>query len=105
MSVVGLSNTSLDKVGNVAVGEVLLASPALTPVTVALTSSHPGIAPVSQASVQVAAGSNQAVFTVTQSAVVPAPTVLTITAAARGVTKTARLTINPTPALGFTAKR
>ena len=53
---------------------------------------------MSQASVQVAAGSNQAVYTVTQSAVVTAPTVLTITAAAGGVTKTARLTINPTGA-------
>ena len=103
LSFVGLSHTSLNKVGNLAVGEVLLTSPAVTPVTVALTSSHPGIAPVSQASVQVAAGSNQAVFTVTQSSVVTAPTVLTITAAAGGVTKTALLTINPTPALAFAA--
>ena len=103
LSFVGLSHTSLSKVGTLAVGEVLLASPAVTPVTVALTSSHPGIAPVSQASVQVAAGFNQAVFTVTQTSVVTAPTVVTITAAAGGVTKTALLTINPTPDLAFAA--
>ena len=103
LSFVGLSHTSLSAVGTLAVGEVLLASPAGTPVTVALTSSHPGIAPVSQASVQVAAGSNQAVFTVNQIAAVPAPTVVTITAAAGGVTKTTLLTINPTPAFAFSA--
>ena len=104
LSFVGLSHTSLSAVGTLAVGEVLLASLAGAPVTVALTSSHPGIAPVSQASVQVAAGSNQAVFTVNQTAVAPAPTIVTITAAAGGVTKTALLTINPTPVLAFAAE-
>ncbi len=97
-----LSNTSLTLVGNLTVGEVLLSSAAVTPVTVALTSSRPGIAPVSSASVQVAAGSNQAVFTVTKIAEVTVQTIVTITASAGGVTKSVPLTINPF-VMGITA--
>jgi hypothetical protein len=44
------------------------------------------------------------VFTVEQIAVVAAPTTVTITASAGGVTKTALLTINPTPAMAFFAQ-
>ena len=103
LSTVALSHTSLSAVGTLAVGEVLLTSVTAVPVTVGLTSSQPGIAPVSQASVQVAVGSNQAVFTVNQITAVTAPTVVTITASAGGVTKTALLTINPSPAFAFVA--
>ena len=101
LSSVALSHASLSAVGTLAVGEVLLTSVTTAPVTVGLTSSQPGIAPVSQASVQVAAGSNQAVFTVNQITAVTAPTVVTIAASAGGVTKTALLTINPTPTFAF----
>lgn len=104
LSSVTLSHTSLNSVGTLAVGEVLLAGAASAPVVVALTSSHPAVAPVRQASVQVAAGSNQAVFTVEQVAAVPAPTIVTITASSGGVTKTTQLTINPTPAMAFFAQ-
>ena len=103
LSTVALSHTSLSAVGTLAVGEVLLTSVTAAPVTVGLTSSQPGIAPVSQASVQVAVGSNQAVFTVNQITAVTAPTVVTIAAAVGGVTKTVLLTINPTPAFAFVA--
>ena len=103
LSTVALSHTALSAVGTLAVGEVLLTSVTAVPVTVGLTSSQPGIAPVSQASVQVAVGSNQAVFTVNQITAVTAPTVVTITASGGGVTKTALLTINPSPAFAFVA--
>lgn len=103
LSTVALSHTALNAVGTLAVGEVLLTSVTAAPVTVGLTSSQPGIAPVSVASVQVAVGSNQAVFTVNQIAAVTAPTVVTITASSGGVTKTALLTINPSPAFAFVA--
>ena len=103
LSTVALSHTALSAVGTLAVGEVLLTSVTAAPVTVGLTSSQPGIAPVSQASVQVAVGSNQAVFTVNQITAVTAPTVVTIAAVAGGVTKTVLLTINPTPAFAFVA--
>ncbi len=103
LSSVALSHTSLNSVGTLAVGEVLLASVTSAPVTVALSSSHPSIAPVSSASVQVAAGFNQAVFTVQQTSIVTAPTSVTISASAGGVTKTTLLTINPTPPMAFFA--
>ena len=104
LSSVTLSHTSLNSVGTLAVGEVLLAGATTTPVVVALTSSHPAVAPVSSASVQVEVGFNQAVFTVQQVSAVTAPTTVTITASAGGVTKTALLTVNPTPAMAFFAQ-
>ena len=79
---------------------MLLTSVSAAPLTVGLTSSRPGNAPVSQAFVQVMVGSNQAVFTVNQITAVTAPTAATIAASAGGVTKTALLTIDPTPAFG-----
>ena len=101
LSTVALSHTSLSAVGTLAGGAVLLTSVSAAPLTVGLTSSRPGNAPVSQAFVQVVVGSNQAVFTMNQITAVTAPTVLTIAASAGGVTKTALLTINPTPAFVF----
>ena len=50
---VALSHTALSEVGSLAVGEVLLASATTSPVTVALSSSQPGTAPVSVPSVTV----------------------------------------------------
>ena len=98
---VALSPTALSEVGSLAVGEVLLAGAATSPVTVALSSSHPGTAPVSVPSVTVAAGSTQAVFTVAYTTAVTTQTSVTISASAGGVTKTALLTINPPPAFAF----
>ena len=100
LSTVALSHTSLSAVGTLVAGAVLLTSVSAAPLTVGLTSSRPGNAPVSQAFVQVMVGSNQAVFTVNQITAVTAPTAATIAASAGGVTKTALLTINPTPAFG-----
>ena len=98
---VALSHIALSEVGSLAVGEVLLAGAATSPVTVALSSSHPGTAPVSVPSVTVAAGSAQAVFTVPYTTAVTTATSVTISASAGGVTKTTLLTINPPPAFAF----
>ncbi len=109
LSYVALSHTSLDRVGNIATGEVRLVGVTGTPVVVALTSSHPSIARVTLgtttevASVQVEPGFDQAVFLLRHVAAVTVPTVVTITASANGITKTTQLTISPTPGLAFFA--
>jgi hypothetical protein len=77
-------------------GLVELAAPADRPVDVVLTSSHPAVAQP-PSSVQVPGfGGLRAAFFVNTSAVT-APTVVTISASAGGVTKTATLTVNPQP--------
>lgn len=109
LSFLGLSHTSLSAVGTIANGEILLASVASAPVTVAVASSHPNIARVTLgstaqvASVQVEPGFNQAVFNVRHVAAVTAATVVTITASAGAVTLTRQLTIYPEPVFGFFA--
>jgi large repetitive protein len=96
-----LSHLSLDKVGNLAVGEVALAALATTPVTVALTSSNPGVAPVDRASVVVAAGAQTATFLVTYVSAVTTATTVTFSASAGAVTKTTTIIINPPAAFAF----
>ena len=100
-SSLSLTPPTLDFVGNLVIGEVLLASPAASPVVVTLTSSDPARAALNASSVTVAAGTNQGVFTVTQLVAVAAPTVVTISATSGGVTKQATVTINPTPPVGI----
>jgi hypothetical protein len=101
LSVVQLSHASLETVGSLAVGEVLLTSAVATATSITVTSSHPALAVVAPASVTVQAGSVQGVFTVTYATQVAAPTVVTISAAGGGVTKTTSLTLNPQPPVGI----
>jgi hypothetical protein len=103
LSSLSLSHLALNLVGTFAVGEVLLASVTTTPVTIALTSSHPGIAALNAPSVRVEAGFNQAVFLVQQVATVATSTAVTIAATADGVTRSALLTIDPTLPMAFFA--
>ncbi len=109
LSFVALSHTSLAAVGTIAIGEVRLVSVTSTAVAVTVTSSHPAIARVTLgtttevSSVQVEPGFDQAVFNVRHVAAVTAPTLVTITAAANGVTKTTTLTINPDPGVIISA--
>jgi hypothetical protein len=98
---VTLSPTSLDTVDSLAVGSVELAAQASTAVNVALSSSHPSIAPVDRASVQVEAGARSASFLVRYASAVTQPTVATITASSNGVTKTTTLTLNPPRPFGI----
>jgi hypothetical protein len=96
-----LSHNSLDQVGTLAVAGVTFAANPPTPLDFAVRSSHPGNAQV-PASVHVERFSDPAnpvaSFTVTYVAAVSAPTPVTISVSAGGVTKTAVLTLNPTPA-------
>ena len=101
VSSVRLTPPTLDLVGTLVIGEVLLASPATSPVVVALTSNDPARAALNAPSVTVAAGSNQGVFTVTQLVAVAAPTIVTISATSGGVTRQAIVTINATPPVGI----
>jgi hypothetical protein len=100
---VNLSNPSLDKVGNLAIGEVVLAAPATAPVTVALASSNPAVAPVDRASVVVAAGAQTATFLVNYTTAVTAPITVTISASSAGATKSTTIVINPPAAFAFLA--
>ncbi len=102
VAAVTLSHTSLDTVDSLAVGSVELAAQATTAVDVALSSSHPAIAPVDRATVQVAAGARSASFLVRYATAVTQPTVATISASSGGVTKTVTLTLNPPRAFGLT---
>jgi Putative Ig domain len=96
-----LSHSSLDQVGTLAVAGVTFAPNPPTPLDFAVQSSHPNNAQV-PASVHVEQfsdpGNPVASFTVTYLAEVSAPTPVTISVSAAGVTKTAVLTLNPTPA-------
>lgn len=96
-----LSHTSLDQVGTLAVAGVTFAPNPVTPLDFAVQSSHPNQAGV-PSSVHVTSFSDPAnpvaSFTVTYLAAVAAPTTVTISVSAGGVTKTAALTLNPPPA-------
>lgn len=93
-----LSHTSLDAVGDLAVAGVTFPADPVVPLDFAVQSSHPANAQV-PASVHVNNFSDPAnpvaAFTVTYAQVVSAPTVVTISVSAAGVTKTATLTLNP----------
>ncbi|MDX6592363.1 MAG: hypothetical protein QOJ13_1559 [Gaiellales bacterium] len=93
-----LSHSSLDTVGTLAVAGVNFAPNPPTPLDFAVQSSHPNFASV-PASVHVDRfsdpGSPVASFYVTYTTAVSAPTSVTISVSAGGVTKTALLTLNP----------
>jgi hypothetical protein len=92
-SSVSLSPTST-KGGTVTTAHrAYLTGAAAAPITVTLTSSNPAVASV-PAAVTVPTGGTFAPFSVTTAAV-SAPTVVTITSTAGGVSKTANLTVNP----------
>ena len=96
-----LSHSSLDQVGTLATAGVTFAANPTTPLDFAVQSSHPDNAAV-PASVHVDRfadpGNPVASFSVTYASAVSAPTQVTISVSAGGVTKTAPLTLNPTPA-------
>jgi hypothetical protein len=95
-----LSHTFLDQVGTLAVAGVNFAPNPPTPLDFAVQSSHPNFAQV-PASVHVNnfsdPGHPVASFTVTYATAVSAPTDVTISVSAGGVTKTALLTLRPPP--------
>ena len=95
-----LSHDSLDRVGNLAVAGVTFPANPVTPLDFTVRSSHPNVAAV-PASVHVTNFSEPenpvASFLVTHTSAVTAPTPVTISVSAGGVTKTAVLTLNPTP--------
>lgn len=95
-----LSHTFLDQVGTLAVAGVSFAPNPPTPLDFAVQSSHPNLAQV-PASVHVDNFSDPenpvASFTVTYATAVSAPTDVTISVSAGGVTKTALLTLRPPP--------
>jgi len=95
-----LSHSSLDQVGTLAVAGVTFDPNPPTPLEFAVQSSHPNNASV-PATVRVDSFSNPgqpvASFYVTYKTVVSAPTVVTISVSAGGVTKTAELTLKPPP--------
>lgn len=96
-----LSHSSLDQVGNLAVAGVTFPANPPTPLEFAVRSSHPANAQV-PATVRVERFSDPqnpvASFTVTYASAVTAPTQVTISVSAAGVTKTALLTLSPPPA-------
>jgi hypothetical protein len=96
-----LSHTSLSQVGTLATAGVTFSPNPPTPLDFAVQSSHPNNAGV-PASVHVARFSDPgrpvASFSVTYAAAVAAPTQVTISVSAGGVTKKAVLTLNPPPA-------
>jgi hypothetical protein len=96
-----LSPASLNRVGNLSVAGVTFPANTPTPLDFAVQSSHPALAQV-PASVHVTNFSDPAnpvaAFTVTQAQAVSASTAVTISVSAGGVTRTAVLTVNPTPA-------
>ncbi len=95
-----LSHTSLDQVGNLSIGAVTFAPDPPTPLDFAVQSSHPNNAQV-PASVHVTQfsdpGNPVASFTVNYATVVSAPTDVTISVSAGGVTRTAVVTLRPPP--------
>jgi putative Ig domain-containing protein len=95
-----LSHTSLSQVGTLATAGVTFAPNPPTPLDFAVQSSHPNNAGV-PASVHVERfsdpGSPVASFSVTYVSAVSAPTQVTISVSAAGVTKTAVLTLEPPP--------
>jgi putative Ig domain-containing protein len=96
-----LSHTSLSQVGTLATAGVTFAPNPPTPLDFAVQSSHPNNASV-PASVHVERfsdpGSPVASFSVTYASAVSAPTQVTISVSAAGVTKSAVLTLEPPPA-------
>jgi hypothetical protein len=100
-----LSNASLSQVGNLATASVTFPANAVTPLDFAVQSSHPANAQV-PASVHVTNFADPAnpvaAFNVTYAQAVSAPTTVTISVSAGGVTKTAVLTLNPPRAAGIT---
>jgi hypothetical protein len=96
-----LSPASLNRVGNLSTAGVTFPANTPTPLDFAVQSSHPALAQV-PASVHVTSFSDPAnpvaAFTVTQAQAVSASTAVTISVSAGGVTRTAVLTVNPTPA-------
>jgi hypothetical protein len=96
-----LSHSSLDQVGTLATAGVSFAPNPPTPLDFAVQSSHPNNAQV-PASVHVERfaepGNPVASFSVTYTTAVSAPTDVTISVSAGGVTKTAVLTLSPPPA-------
>jgi hypothetical protein len=95
-----LSHTSLDTVGTLASAGVTFPANTPTPLDFAVQSSHPSNAQV-PASVHVTNFADPAnpvaSFNVTYASAVSAPTDVTISVSAGGVTKTAILTLNPQP--------
>jgi hypothetical protein len=95
-----LSHTSLDQVGTLAIAGVTFEPNPPTPLDFAVQSSHPNNAGV-PASVHVERfsdpGNPVASFSVTYVSAVSAPTQVTISVSAGGVTKTAVLTLEPPP--------
>jgi hypothetical protein len=95
-----LSHTSLSQVGTIAVAGVTFEPNPPTPLDFAVQSSHPNNAGV-PASVHVEQfsdpGNPVASFSVTYVSAVSAPTQVTISVSAGGVTKTAVLTLEPPP--------
>jgi hypothetical protein len=93
-----LSHTALGAVNDLAVAGVTFPANPVVPLDFAVQSSHPANARV-PASVHVDSFSDPAnpvaSFTVTYAAAVSAPTVVTISVSAAGVTRTATLTLNP----------
>lgn len=93
-----LSHASLDQVGTIAVAGVTFPANPVVPLDFAVQSSHPNVAGV-PASVHVTNFSDPAnpvaSFSVTYLAAVTAPTAVTISVSAGGVTKTAVLTLKP----------
>lgn len=100
-----LSHTSLDSVGTLAVAGVTFPANPAVPLDFAVQSSHPSNAAV-PASVHVDNFSDTAnpvaAFYVTYANVVSAPTLVTISVSAGGVTKSATLTLNPPRAAAIT---
>jgi hypothetical protein len=95
-----LSHTSLNTVGTLATAGVTFPANTPTPLDFAVQSSHPSNAQV-PASVHVTNFADPAnpvaSFNVTYASAVSAPTDVTISVSAAGVTKTAVLTLNPQP--------
>jgi hypothetical protein len=93
-----LSHTALNAVNDLAVAGVTFPANPAVPLDFTVQSSHPANARV-PASVHVDSFSEPAnpvaSFTVTYAAAVSAPTVVTISVSAAGVTRTASLTLNP----------
>jgi hypothetical protein len=93
-----LSHTSLNAVGDLATAGVTFPANPAVPLDFTVQSSHPSVAQV-PASVHVTSFAEPAnpvaSFNVTYAAAVSAPTVVTISVSAAGVTRTATLTLNP----------
>jgi putative Ig domain-containing protein len=94
---VSLSHTSLDQVGNLAVAGVSFPPNPPVPLDFAVQSSHPSAAVPATVHVERFSepGNPVASFNVTYKTAVTAPTSVTISVSAAGVTKTAVLTLNP----------